>query len=258
MVMLGPRAGPQICINGILESYYKSAHELAEVRAKATMRGGNEESLRHRMTRKAFGTQKGMAAEEYEKYGCLHHIVPNREDSKIGGAYGKNVIRWKKYETVATMCCSDSLCLAYSHNDYVTPCLVSNPSPACFNPENRDFIDELKKRPLNIGIGLLCGKTGTPYIELQFHGAKKYGPESISSITLETGDDVRCLSNKAVEAITEYKIPVYIGDKQIRVEDYRKKGQTIATPKAPTVHVTFKMEGGTWKIDSKGQLVRGS
>ena len=111
---------------------------------------------------------------------------------------------------------------------------------------------------MNIGIGLLCSKTGTPYIELQLHGAKKYGPESISSITLETGDDVRCLSNKAVEAIKEYKIPVYIGDKQIRVEDYRKKGQTIASPKAPTVHVPFKMEGGTWKIDSKGQLVRGS
>ena len=128
------------------------------------------------------------------------------------------MIRWKPHKTVATMTFTDSLCLSRDGLNYVNPCLVTNPSPCCFNPENDAVVDILKKRPMNAGLAELCNLMGTPYCELQLHGEDSYNAEAIESISFGSTADVRNLSAKAIEGILTNNIPIYIGGKRIEID----------------------------------------
>ena len=208
------------------------------------------------MSRQCFGVPRGIAADQYEKYGCLHTLNPQKKDNLTGKQYGRCVIRWKPQIAVTTMLCSDSLCLAHGRNDYVNPCLVTDPSPCCFNPENKDFIDKLKKGDMNIGLDLMCHSLGTPYIELQYHGAKQYDASGIDSISFGSKDDVLNLSEKARKAIKEHDIPCYSEDKPIKVDKMQGKGQgketsSVEKPKAMPVRIE-----GPIRFDSRGQIIR--
>jgi hypothetical protein len=117
---------------------------------------------------------------------------------------------------------TDRLCLARDGLNYVNPCLVTNPSPCCFNPENADLIDILKKRPVNAGLESLCNITNTPYCELQLHGEDQYNAEAIESISFGSMADVRNLSKTATRSILENHIPIYIGGKKIELDENGK------------------------------------
>lgn len=211
-------------LNGILEGHLKSQHELAE-KGKLFdnphpesgvwgIIGGNENMPRYRFTRKVFGTKPGMSEEQYEKYGCLHTRMPVKDDNYTGGQYGRNVIRWKPGTVCATMFCGDSICLSGDGINYCTCSPISNPSPASFNPKNRQAIEELKKGPLNFGLKSLCRLFGTPYIEIQLHGANRPTAEEIESISFNSKADMAMLSPMAVAKIRELNIPTYIQDRE--------------------------------------------
>ena len=214
-------------VNGVLEGHLKSQHDLVKKGQRYddgnfshnAIIGGKTDGPRYRFAQKCFGVDKGLKESKYEKYGCLHTLSPSDEDNFTGGQYGRNVIRWKPHKTVATMTFTDSLCLARDGLNYVTPCLVTDPSPCCFNPENRTIIDSLKEKPLNVGLEELCYMTGTPYCELQLHGEDQYNPGAIESISFGSGNDVRNLSKKAVESILENRIPIFIGGKPIQINE---------------------------------------
>lgn len=250
-----------IGVNGILEDRFKSAHELKGRKGSAlhkyTISEGDDDSLRHRMSRQSFGVPRGIADEQYEKYGCLHMLHPQKKDNLIGKQYGQCVVRWKPQIAVTTILCSDSLCLAHGRNDYVNPCLVTDPSPCCFNPENREFIDKLKKGEMNVGLDIMCHDLGTPYIELQYHGAKQYDASGIDSISFGCADDVRNLSPRARAAIKEHDIPCYIEDKPIKIDKYPgvegKKGNDEEGEKPKKM--PFKIEGAL-RLDDKGRIIR--
>ena len=145
-------------------------------------------------------------------------MTPSNSDNLTGGQYGRNVIRWKPHKTVATMTFTDSLCLARDGLNYVTPCLVTNPSPCCFNPENSAVIDILQTRPMNAGLGELCHLMGTEYCELQLHGEDQYDVEAIDSISFGSENDVNNLSQDARARILEHRIPTFIGGKAILID----------------------------------------
>lgn len=143
---------------------------------------------------------------------------PDKEDNLTGCQYGRNVIRWKPYKTVATMTFTDSLCLARDELNYVNPCLVSDPSPCCFNPENQDMVDTFKRKAVNIGLDSICDWAGTPYVELQFHGEDQYDASAIESISFGSMNDFRNLSAKAIQKIRENNIELYVGDKPMKLD----------------------------------------
>lgn len=249
-----------IGVNGILEDRFKSAHELGYsekgIIGKYQIREGDDDSIRHQVSRQSFGVPRGLAAEQYEKYGCLHMLHPQKKDNLIGKQYGGSVIRWKPQIAVTTLLCSDSLCLGISRKDYVNPCLVTDPSPCCFNPENSDFIDKLKKGEMNVGLDILCHDLGTPYIELQYHGVKQYDASGIDSISFGSADDVRNLSPRAREAIKEHNIPCYIEDKPIKIEKYKgESSEKVREGKEVPKKMPFRIEGAL-RLDNKGRIIR--
>ena len=216
-------------INGVLVEHLKSQHELTP-KGKAfenphpesgiwRIIGGEEESPRYRFTRNVFGTTKGMGEEHYEKYGCLHSKAPTSIDNATGRQYGRNVIRWKPESVCATMFCGDSVCLSRDGLNYCTCSLVSDPSPVSFNPENRHIIDALKKGPMNPGLQAMCGMFGTPYIEIQLHGANRPNAEDIESISFNSLDDVAMLSPDAIARIHDLDIPTYIRENEVRINE---------------------------------------
>lgn len=210
-------------LNGILEGHLKTQHDLTPKGKRYddgnfshnAIIGGNEDMPRYKFTRKCFGTDRGMDESKYEKYGCLHLLNPSKEDNSMGGQYGKNVIRWKPHKAVATMTFSDSLCLSRDGLNYVNPCLVTDPSPCCFNPENQDMVETLREKPVNIGLDSMCDWAGTPYIELQLHGEDQYDAEAIESISFGSVADVKNLSKAAVQKILDNNIEIYVGDRKI-------------------------------------------
>ena len=214
-------------LNGVLEDHLKSQHDLTKKGKRFdddnfshnAIIGGNEEMPRYRFTRKCFGTERGLKESKYEKYGCLHLMRPDKEDNMMGSQYGRNIIRWKPHKTVATMTFTDSLCLAREGLNYVNPCLVTNPSPCCFNPENQDMVDALKRKPVNIGLNSMCDWADTPYVELQLHGEDQYDAEAIESISFGSADDVKNLSKAAVQKILNNHIELYLGDKPIEIDE---------------------------------------
>jgi hypothetical protein len=214
-------------VNGVLEDHLKSQHDFVKKGQRYddgnfshnAIVGGMTDGPRYRFTQKCFGVDKGLKESKYEKYGCLHTLTPADSDNLTGGQYGKNVIRWKPHKTVATMTFTDSLCLARDGLNYVTPCLVTDPSPCCFNPENRTIIDSLKEKPLNVGLEELCYLMGTEYCELQLHGENQYNADAIESISFGSSNDVRNLSKKAIESILANRIPIFIGGKPIRIDE---------------------------------------
>ena len=223
-------------LNGVLESWLKSQHDFVKKGeqfdngkyVQDAIIGGEMDGPRYVFSRKCFGVDKGLKPSKYEKYGCLHTLPPREGDNLMGGQYGKNVIRWKRHKTVATMTFTDSLCLARDGLNYVTPCLVTSPSPCCFNPENKDIIDRLREGPINIGLDSLCYQMGTEYCELQLHGENQYDAEAIESISFGSEYDVANLSKAARQAILENHIPLYLKDQPIEMDQRgrvkRKKG----------------------------------
>lgn len=214
-------------VNGVLEDHLKTQHDLTPKGkhyndgnyGHNAIIGGNEDMPRYKFTRKCFGTERGMKESKYEKYGCLHLLRPDKEDNNIGFQYGRNVIRWKPHKTVATMTFTDSLCLARDGLNYVNPCLVTDPSPCCFNPENQDMVNTLKRKPVNIGLSSICRWSETPYVELQLHGEEQYNAEAIESISFGSQNDVRNLSKGAIAKILELRIPLFVGDKEISIDE---------------------------------------
>ena len=214
-------------LNGVLEDHLKTQHDLTKKGKRFddgnfshnAIIGGNEDMPRYKFTRKCFGTERGLKESKYEKYGCLHNISPVKDDNLMGGQYGHNIIRWKPHKSVATMTFTDSLCLARDGLNYVNPCLVTDPSPCCFNPENQDIIDALKRRSLNVGLDSICNMTGTPYVELQLHGEDQYDADAIESISFGSRADVANLSAQARAKIAEYRIPCFLEDKPIMIDE---------------------------------------
>lgn len=214
-------------INGVLEGHLQSQHDFVKKGQRFDdgnyshhgIIGGNRNDPRYRFSEKCFGVDFGLPAGKYEKYGCLHTLHPSENDNLMGSEYGQNVIRWKPHKTVATMTFTDSLCLARAGLNYVNPCLVTNPSPCCFNPANRDMIETLKRKPVNIGLDSICTWSGTPYVELQLHGEDQYDASAIDSISFGSKEDVRNLSPKAIATILEHKIPLYIKTKPITIDE---------------------------------------
>ena len=214
-------------INGVLESHLKSQHDFVKKgekfnngsNAHYAIVGGLDSDPRYKFSRKCFGVDKGLKPSQYEKYGCLHTGSPAARDNLMGGQYGKNVIRWKPHKAVATMSFTDSLCLARDGLNYVNPCLVTNPSPCCFNPENKEVVEALKKRPLSMGLEELCYLMGAPYCELQLHGEDQYNASAIESISFGSENDVKNLSKPSIESILSNHIPIYIRDKRIEIDE---------------------------------------
>lgn len=214
-------------VNRVLEDRLISQHDLVEKgRGRdggnfrhVSLDGGRTDGPQYRFAQKCFGVDKGLKESKYEKYGCLHTLTPADSDNLTGGQYGRNVIRWKPHKIVATMTFTDSLCLARDGLNYVTPCLVTDPSPCCFNPENRAVIDSLKEKPMNAGLEELCYLMGTEYCELQLHGENQYNAEAIESISFGLNNDVRNLSKKAIETILLNRIPIFIGGEPIRIDE---------------------------------------
>lgn len=212
-------------LNGVLEGHLKSQHDMVKKGERYSdgnashnfIIGGNMQMPRYRFTRKCFGTDESLSEGEYEKYGCMHASMPSEEDNLIGGQYGKNVVRWKPYKVVATMTFTDSLCLARDSLNFVNPCLVTDPSPCCFNPMNKQVVEMLKKGPMNMGLRTMCMKMGTPYCELQLHGGDQYNADAIESISFGRAEDVANLSPKARETIRENNIDLYLGGRPIKI-----------------------------------------
>lgn len=181
---------------------------------------------------KCFGVQKPLKSADAIRFGCLLSLSPSKADVWMASQYGRNIIRWKFHEVVPTMAFADSLYLALNAVNYINPCLVSNPSPCCFNPTNQQFVEQLKKGAMTIGLARLCELNGVPYIEVQLHGGVKYGMEAIGSISFGDESDVANLSPKAIETITEMQIPLYLKDKPMllatdgSIADATDEGQT--------------------------------
>lgn len=224
---LATNIGP-MGLEGVLTGHLKSQHELTKKGkrfegenegAAFSIIGGMEDGPRYRFTRNQFGTDKGMDEGEYEKYGCLHSKTPVKDDNLTGGQYGSNVIRWKPESVVATFFCGDSLCLQRDSLNYCNCSLLSNPSPASFNPENTDLIDELKKGALAVGLEGLNHYNNAPYIELQFHGRDNMGADAVESISFGNENDARNLSPTAIAAIRENGIVVYLRNKEVEISE---------------------------------------
>lgn len=213
-------------VNGVLEDHLKSQHDLVKKGQRYddgnfshnAIIGGMTDGPRYRFAQKCFGVDKGLKESKYEKYGCLHTLTPTDSDNTMGGQYGRNVIRWKPHKTIATMTFTDSLCLARDGLNYVTPCLVTDPSPCCFNPGNKAAIDNFKKKPMNAGLEELCYLMGTEYCELQLHGESQYDADAIESISFGSNNDVSNLSKKAIESILSNRIPIFIGGRAIEID----------------------------------------
>lgn len=213
-------------VNGVLEDHLKSQHDMTKKgkrfeisnHAHHAIIGGSLDDPRYKFARKCFGVEKNLKESKYEKYGCLHTLNPYEDDNYMGAQYGRNVIRWKPHKVVATMTFSDSLCLSRDGLNYVNPCLVTNPSPCCFNPENREIIETLKAKPLNIGLESLCSWLGAPYCELQLHGEDIYDASAIESISFGSEDDVKNLSKEAIVRIKENVIQLFLEDKPIELD----------------------------------------
>ena len=154
------------------------------------------------------------------KYGCLHSITPTKKDNEIGDPYGFIVVRWKPNCVVATMTFGDSIDIENSESTFESPCLVTDASPCCFNPLKQDVVNDLKKGTIDIGIETVGKMFGIPYVELQFHGKGWYKPESVESISFWCEDDLKNLSQSAVEQIVKNKIPVFIKEEQVKIADY--------------------------------------
>lgn len=153
------------------------------------------------------------------KYGCLHSITPTQRDNEIGESYGGIVVRWKKHCVVSTMTFGDSIDIESSDTTFETPCLVTDASPCCFNPLKQDAVNALKNGVLDIGLETSRTIFGIPYIELQFHGDGWYKPQSVDSISFECEDDIRNLSQSAIEQIVKNKIAVYVKDDKVKIAD---------------------------------------
>ena len=250
-------------LNGVLEGHLKSQHDLAKkgkkyedgILAHKGLIGGDETCSRYRFSRRCFGVEKGLAEGKYEKYGCLHTISPSKEDARTGGQYGSIVVRWKPENTVATMTCTDSLCLAREDVTYCNPCLVSNPSPCCFNPANQDAIETLKKGPMNIGLDSMCNMFGTPYIELQLHGEQNYNAEAISSIAFSSEDDIRNLSRDAREQIEKNRIPIYIGSKKGSLDKFDKDTTIESKHNQKAIKPRLFTSDRPIQVDAKGNII---
>ena len=224
---LATNIGP-MGLEGVLTGHLKSQHDLTKKGkrfegenegAAFGIIGGREDGPRYRFTRNQFGTEKGLSEDEYEKYGCMHSKTPVKDDNFTGGQYGRNVIRWKPESVVATFFCGDSLCLQRDDLNYCNCSLLSNPSPASFNPANSALIDELRKGPMAVGLEGLNHYNNSPYIELQFHGKDNMGANAIESISFGNEDDARNLSPAAIAAIHDNGILVYLRDKEVDISD---------------------------------------
>ena len=80
----------------------------------------------------------------------------------------------------------------------------------------------LKEKPMNVGLEEICYLMGTEYCELQLHGENQYNADAIESISFGSNNDVRNLSKKAIAKIQANRIPIYIGDKQIQIDERGK------------------------------------
>lgn len=214
-------------INAVLEGHLKSAYEEQEEMRGVGERGVNKTFIlgeaykdggRYGFTQKCFGVDKGLKTSKYEKHGCLHTLSPSESDSRIGGQYGANVIRWKPHYSVVTMTFTDSISLAREGLNYISPCLLTSPSPCCFNPGNRAVLARLIDKPINLGLEEICYMMKVPYCELQLHGEDQYNAEAIESISFCTTEDVRNLTGRAIEIINEKRIPIFVGGERIQID----------------------------------------
>ena len=171
-------------------------------------------------------TSNGIIADSGEKksnaikYGCLHSINPTKHDNDIGDSFGGIVVRWKPHCVVATLTFGDSLDIESSDTTFETPCLVTDASPCCFNPLKQDAVNALKDGVLDIGLESARTIFGIPYIELQFHGEGWYKPQSVDSISFWCDDDIRNLSQSAMEQIIKNRITIYVKDDNVKIADY--------------------------------------
>ena len=214
--------------NRVKENWRRSVRGLMEKSSLASnmkitevneLLGWGEPEKTSRDTGEGIIAVSGDKKERYIRYGCLHALTPNTKDTDIGDAYGGIVVRWKPNCVVATMTFGDSLDIESSDTTFETPCLVTDASPCCFNPLKQDAIIALKEGVIDIGLDTARTIFGIPYIELQFHGEGWYKPQSIESISFWSEDDIRNLSQQAIDQIVKNGIGVYVKDEKVKIAE---------------------------------------
>ena len=200
------------CMHSVAENLDESNWQVMVIGAK-----GLEAAAE--LTQRMYGTEKSLKAEDREKYGCLHTIVPTEKDNIIGSQYGDIVVRLKPHKVVATMLCGDSLCMQRDGLNFMSPSLLCSPSPCSFSPDEKDIINHLRSEAYDLSAVDLAKMFRLAYIEIQLHGRDQYNADSIESISFGSDQDLANLSYDAYETIQQYQIPMYIKDKSVVIAD---------------------------------------
>lgn len=153
-------------------------------------------------------------------YGIMQPMSPYRTALPMGGQYGNVIVKWKTYKAVATMAFSDSISMGRNGFNYVCPSFVTAPSPCSFNPSCTGLLTKLKNEVLDVSLEDLCKMADVPYCELQLHGdGENYGADAVDSIYFDSEYDICNMSLGALAAIEEYRIPLFVKDVQVKIED---------------------------------------
>lgn len=153
-------------------------------------------------------------------YGIMQPMSPYRTALPMGGQYGNVIVKWKSYKAVATMAFSDSISMGRNGFNYVCPSFVTDPSPCSFNPSCTGLLTKLKNEVLDVSLEDLCKMADVPYCELQLHGdGENYGSDAVDSIYFDSEYDICNMSIGALAAIEEYRIPLFVKDVHVKIEN---------------------------------------
>ena len=203
----------------LVDCLHSVAKDLDESNWQVMVIGAKGLEAAAELTQRMYGTEKSLKADDREKYGCLHTIVPTEKDNIIGSQYGDIVVRLKPHKVVATMLCGDSLCMQRDGLNFMSPSLLCSPSPCSFSPDEKVIIDHLRTEAYDLSAVELAKLFRLAYIEIQLHGRDQYNADSIESISFGSDQDLANLSYAAYEAIQKFQIPMYIKDKPVVIAE---------------------------------------
>ena len=175
-----------------------------------TTGGAKDEDGRKKSSKYLFGTNDGIKAEGFEKFGYLEAKIPQEHYYPMQ-QYGNVIIKFKNDRVNATFTCGDSLGFYQHKENGGIACLINKPSLCAMNKfQMKKLADAIKsgaeipKTAIELShfLSEVEGKQ-MPYFEIQFHGDLRI--EDIESVTFTYGNYYGTIPKEGDKVITQLK-----------------------------------------------------
>lgn len=178
---LSMRVTPEVLSKVLSDGKFKNFFETG------TTRGAKDAEGRINSSNYLFGTDTGIKADGFEKFGYLEaNGSPEAHEYYPLSQYGGVIIKFKKDSVNATFTCGDSLGFYQHQSNGGIACPITNPSLCSMNKfQMKNLSDAVKNDRVPKSVGelsyLLSNGNQATYFEVQYHGDLRI--QDIESVT---------------------------------------------------------------------------